>query len=137
METKTTKKYYDHCQLDRQLMVHTYYEFLLHFMRRRRVLMDVFCCLGGERHLLEFFSEVDNFFLSSFFSFSFLLLFGYSSYSLLLILLYFEQFPNLHQLSPPNYHTHALFSVLCHLFIHLCFVSNIVSFSCVFGFNGK
>lgn len=56
-----TKKYYDHCQPDRQLMVHTYYEW-----RRRKpfgyVLLLLLLPWGDERHLLEFFSEVDNFF---------------------------------------------------------------------------
>lgn len=41
-------------------MVHTYYESPLYFWG---AFMDALCC-WGERHLLEFFSEVDNFFLS-------------------------------------------------------------------------
>lgn len=49
-----TRKYYDHCQPDRQLMVHTYYGCWMAALLSLRV----------ERHLLEFFSEVDNFFPS-------------------------------------------------------------------------
>lgn len=54
-DEEMTKKYYDHCQPDRQLMVHTYY----------RPLDAAVLSLRVERHLLEFFSEVDNFFPSS------------------------------------------------------------------------